>query len=149
MNKALPFLFLLILICFNGTSRANENTNIENCHLDGIRTQVTCGSLLVPENYKQPEGKKISINFAVLPAIDNSENKEPLMFLAGGPGQAAVELAAHIINSFAEIRKTRDIILVDQRGTGLSQPMLCDENDTEQLYMSSLKITQNRTFLIV
>ncbi len=134
MNKALPFLFLLILICFNGTSRANENTNIENCHLDGIRTQVTCGSLLVPENYKQPEGKKISINFAVLPAIDNSKNKEPLMFLAGGPGQAAVELAAHIINSFAEIRKTRDIILVDQRGTGLSQPMLCDENDTEQLY---------------
>ena len=48
------------------------------------------------------------------------------MFLAGGPGQAAVELAAMIRKNFTEIRKTRDIILVDQRGTGKSHPLQCD-----------------------
>ncbi|WP_426369226.1 alpha/beta hydrolase [Pseudocolwellia sp. HL-MZ7] len=135
MRTTLPVLLLFISAFTANFVWANDEVaNIENCHLDGIRSQVTCGTLLVPENYQKPEGKKISINFAVLPAIDNSQDKEALMFLAGGPGQAAVELAAHIINGFAEIRKTRDIILVDQRGTGLSQPMLCDEEKTDQFY---------------
>ena len=135
MNKILFGLLLFMLGFFTSCVWANKGIlDIGNCHLDGIRSQMTCGTLLVPENYKKPEDKNISINFAVLPAIDDSQPKEPLMFLAGGPGQAAVELAAHIISGFAEIRKTRDIILIDQRGTGLSQPMLCDENDTKQLY---------------
>lgn len=135
MNKVLPSLLLFIFGFFTHSVWANKVIpNIENCHLEGIRSQVKCGFLMVPENYNEPEAKYISINFAVLPAIDNSQNKEPLMFLAGGPGQAAVELAAHIISGFAEIRKTRDIILVDQRGTGLSQPMLCDEDSTVQFY---------------
>jgi len=61
----------------------------------------------------------------VIPAIDNSEDKSPLMFLAGGPGQAAVELAAGLRHVFNEVRKTHDLILVDQRGTGQSQPFQC------------------------
>ena len=124
----------LLSITANAVLANEENSAVENCHLDGIRSQVQCGSLNVPENYNKPEGKNISINYAVLPAIDSSKNNSPLMFLAGGPGQAAVELAAHIRRSFAEIRKTRDIILIDQRGTGLSQPMLCDEATKGNLY---------------
>jgi pimeloyl-ACP methyl ester carboxylesterase len=135
VNRKKIVIFLFMLNVIPNLAWSDENIpEIGNCHLEGIRSQVKCGSLMVPENYHNSEGKHISINFAVLPAIDKSQNNEPLMFLAGGPGQAAVELAAHIISNFAEIRKTRDVILVDQRGTGLSQPMLCDENDTKQLY---------------
>ena len=112
---------------------------IENCHVEGIREQVKCGTLTVPENYAKPQGKQISLNFAVLPAIDNSENKTPFMFLAGGPGQAAVELAAPLYRALTEIRKTRDLILVDQRGTGKSNPLTCDEVDAVNVYELSQK----------
>ena len=116
----------------NQTLEQKSKLTLDNCHLDGIREQVKCGSLLVPENYAKEDGEQISVNFAVLPAIDNTENKTPLMFLAGGPGQAAVELAAGLRSAFSEIRKTRDIILVDQRGTGKSHPLECLEVSAEQ-----------------
>ena len=114
----------------------NENLTLENCHLGEIRSQVKCGKLQVPENYQQPNGDKISVNFAVLPAIDNSEYKAPLMFLAGGPGQAAVELATGLNRIFREVRKTRDIILVDQRGTGESSALACELEAVENVYSS-------------
>lgn len=106
-----------------------DNLVLEDCYIEGIRQQVQCGQLTVPENYQQPNDTTISINFAVIPAIDKSQNKEPFMFLAGGPGQAAVELAAGLRQAFTEVRKTRDLILVDQRGTGKSHPLQCDEVD--------------------
>jgi len=109
---------------------------LDNCHLDGIRSQVQCGTLQVPENYAQPNDAQISINFAVLPAIDNSKQKTPLMFLAGGPGQAAVELAAGLRKVFSEVHKTHDIILVDQRGTGKSHPLECTDIDELDVYQA-------------
>jgi pimeloyl-ACP methyl ester carboxylesterase len=123
------------LMMVAGTSSANEPTNtIEDCHVDGIKQQVQCGKLNVPENYTQPDGETISVNFAVLPAIDKSENKEPLMFLAGGPGQGAVSLASGLFKAFNEVRKTRDIILVDQRGTGESHPLQCENVEDLDAY---------------
>ena len=115
---------------------SGSKLKLEDCHIDGIKEQVQCGVLQVPENYSAT-GKKdtqIALNFAILPAIDNSENKEPLMFLAGGPGQAAVELAAHLYKTYREIRKTHDIILVDQRGTGKSHPLECEESKALNAY---------------
>lgn len=56
------------------------------------------------------------------------------MFLAGGPGQAAAELASGLTNVFYEVRKTRDLILVDQRGTGLSHPLQCEEAADQNVY---------------
>lgn len=113
---------------------SDNKLTLENCHLDGIREQVKCGTLSVPENYNKPAGKKIKLNFAILPAIDSSENKTPFMFLAGGPGQAAVELAAPLYRALTEIRKTRDLILIDQRGTGKSNPLTCEEVEAVNVY---------------
>jgi len=128
MKKFWKSLLAIMSLSLANVALANDDSLfIENCHLDDIKQQVQCGKLMVPENYQQPKGQQISINFAVLPAIDNSKNKEPLMFLAGGPGQAAVTLAGGLYKAFNEIRKTRDLILVDQRGTGESHPLQCDE----------------------
>ena len=122
---------------------------IENCHLDGIKSQVKCGTLQVPENWLSPQNsEQISINFAILPAIDNSSNKTPLMFLAGGPGQAASELAAGLNKAFYEVRKTQDIILIDQRGTGKSHPLECEElveQDVYQMIPEDLSVQEIKT----
>jgi pimeloyl-ACP methyl ester carboxylesterase len=143
MIKKWQSLLAISLLSFNSLLLAenldeqknNDNVlTIENCHLKGIKSQVQCGTLQVPENYSLPNGEKITVNFAVLPAIDNSKNKTPLMFLAGGPGQASVELAAHIFKMFGEIKKSHDIILVDQRGTGKSHPLECDDNSVNNVY---------------
>lgn len=109
-------------------SALNQQLTLESCHVKGIRQQVQCGTLVVPENYAEADGTKININFVVLPAIDNSKEKQPLMFLAGGPGQAAAELSGQIYTGFNEIRKTRDLLLIDQRGTGKSHPLQCEES---------------------
>ena len=109
---------------------------LESCHIKGIRQQVQCGTYSTPENYAKPNGAKVDINFVVLPAIDNSQEKLPLMFLAGGPGQAAAELSAQIYRGFNEIRKTRDLILVDQRGTGKSNPLQCEDSLEVDPYIS-------------
>lgn len=133
ITRKVFFAFSLLSIAGN-TWATEHKLTLEDCHIDGIKEQVQCGKLLVPENYQASTGKQISINFSVLPAIDNSKKKEPLMFLAGGPGQAAVELSAHLRNRFSEIRKTRDLILVDQRGTGESNPLQCDEAKNKNAY---------------
>ena len=124
---------LILLLSFNAYSK-EQQFSFENCHVDGVKAQVRCGKLRVPENYSKPSGEQISINFVVLPAIDNSDNKTPLMFLAGGPGQAAAELASGLRRVFNEVRKTRDLILVDQRGTGDSHPLQCEDALEQDIY---------------
>lgn len=107
---------------------------IEDCHVEGIRSQVRCGKLTVPENYNKPTDATLDVNFVVLPAHDNSKNNTPMMFLAGGPGQAAAQMASGILRMFSEVRKTRDIILVDQRGTGQSNGLQCNNFEDYDLY---------------
>ena len=124
---------LILLLSFNAYSE-EQPFMLENCHVDGIKAQVKCGKLQVPENYNKVNGEQISINFVVLSAIDDSDNKTPLMFLAGGPGQAAAELAAGLRGVFNEVRKTRDLILIDQRGTGNSHPLQCEETLNQNIY---------------
>jgi pimeloyl-ACP methyl ester carboxylesterase len=128
--KALFGASLLIVISNSSVAEdmVKQQLTLESCHTKGIRQQVQCGIYVTPENYAKPDGTKIDINFVVLPAIDNSTEKLPLMFLAGGPGQAAVELSAQIYRGFSEIRKTRDLILIDQRGTGKSHPLQCEDS---------------------
>ena len=130
-----PLLILLLSVHASASAYSEEQQfTLENCHVDGVKAQVKCGKLQVPENYSQPNEAQISINFVVLPAIDNSDNKTPLMFLAGGPGQAAAELAAGLRRVFNEVRKTRDLILIDQRGTGESHPLQCEEALEQDIY---------------
>ena len=132
---ALSLLTLLLSVNVKAASDEQvQGLTLDNCHVDGVRAQVKCGKLQVPENYDDANGEQISINFVVLPAIDNSDNKTPLMFLAGGPGQAAAELAAGLRRVFNEVRKTRDLILVDQRGTGESHPLQCEDALEQDIY---------------
>jgi pimeloyl-ACP methyl ester carboxylesterase len=61
----------------------------------------------------------------VLPSLASTPGADPLFFLAGGPGQSAAQLASQVRDMFRTVQRTRDIVLVDQRGTGKSNPLNC------------------------
>ena len=86
-----------------------------------------CGVLSVPENPQQPHGRQIGLHIARVGAISRRKQADPLFVLAGGPGAAAGALYASVAPAFAWILRERDIVLVDQRGTGGSNPLDCAE----------------------
>lgn len=89
--------------------------------------EAQCGSLQVPEDHAHPEGRKITLALAWLPAKGEAE-PDPMLMLAGGPGQSALETFPGIAPAFADVRKKRNIVLVDQRGTGGSNKLSCKNN---------------------
>ncbi|WP_058836046.1 alpha/beta hydrolase [Luteimonas abyssi] len=93
-----------------------------------MRVEAMCGRLDVPEDRDAPDARTLALNIAVLPAR-NQAGLEPVFFLAGGPGQAATAYAGHIDAALREVRRSRDIVLVDQRGTGDSNPLDCVDAD--------------------
>jgi len=85
-----------------------------------------CGYLSVLENPGDSEGRNIELYIQRLPAISSASEQDPLFIIVGGPGQAATEFAPQLAYLFSDVRKKRDIVLLDQRGTGKSNPLDCD-----------------------
>lgn len=112
----------LVAACGDGASK--RGIALSECRLARFAQPAQCGKLEVPENRDQPDGRKITLFVAVLPANTLSPKPDPLFVLAGGPGQAASQLAP-FASQLNAIRRTRDIVLVDQRGTGKSSPLDC------------------------
>lgn len=98
----------------------------EPCRLKGIDREVQCGKVTVAENPDQPEGRRIEVHYAVVPALARVRTLEPVFVFAGGPGQSARALAGHVQPLFARLNARRDIVYVDQRGTGASNPLACE-----------------------
>ena len=88
-----------------------------------------CGTLVVPEDYANPQVRRLALHVAVVPSLDRRGGREPLFVISGGPGQAAAAFYAAYAGAFAEIARTRDLVLLDQRGTGASNPLNCDFPD--------------------
>lgn len=88
--------------------------------------QVQCARLSVPENPTTPGDERLSLLVVRLPASGAHLAEDPLLALAGGPGQAASESFLWLDRAFAELNRRRTIYLVDQRGTGHSRGQHCD-----------------------
>ena len=89
-----------------------------------------CATYAVPEDRAAPGGRKIALNIAWLqPRGGGEQLADPVFFLAGGPGQAAVATYPPLDPVFREVRKQRSVILVDQRGTGKSNLLSCESAD--------------------
>jgi pimeloyl-ACP methyl ester carboxylesterase len=139
MNKSLLFTVLLIAALPKTVLALPDSNQIEfsNCVLALPGTNLTasarCGSLEVAENPADPTGKRISLNIAIAPATGKTTEPDPVFFFAGGPGQAASETWVMIRSTLNKIRKTRDIVMIDQRGTGQSNKLGCDSEVAEDL----------------
>lgn len=102
---------------------------LEPCRLNDLSTPAQCGQLRVKENRTQPDSRMISLRFAVVPAVASTPRRDPLVILVGGPGQAATEAGGALASLFSDVRRSRDIVLVDQRGTGGSHGLPCDDDN--------------------
>jgi len=91
---------------------------------DLAELNALCGEYEVSENRETNEGRKITLNVAVIPSLAKAK-PDPIFLLAGGPGQAATENPWMIMPWVKKLRTYRDIVLVDQRGTGSSNPLDC------------------------
>ena len=90
-----------------------------------IAIAARCGRLPVPEDPSLPSGRQLSLRIAVLPADAPRPRPDPVFVLAGGPGQSVTETYPALAGAFARLNRDRDIVLVDQRGTGGSSPLSC------------------------
>jgi pimeloyl-ACP methyl ester carboxylesterase len=99
------------------------------CALRGVAHPVLCGRLQRPLNPAEPGGRQIDLHYAVLPALARQKKPDPVFFFAGGPGQSAIALAGTINRLLARFANRRDIVLIDQRGTGRSAPLRCPGDD--------------------
>src|SRR5688572_33192764 len=108
---------------------AQPSMQLEPCRIadvDGlVSTEAHCGMLPVPEDPDDPAGAKIHLAIAVVPAISTKAKPDPLFLVAGGPGQGSIHGFAPLLSAFAGIRRERDIVMVDQRGTGGSNRLDC------------------------
>jgi pimeloyl-ACP methyl ester carboxylesterase len=111
---------------------------LKQCQLEGIEEKLFCGKLTVFENRATRTGRKIDLNIVVLPAFDQKTKAEPLFDLAGGPGEASTDAARFYANQGMEYRRRRDVVLVDQRGTGKSNPLSVPREKTPQYYLSEM-----------
>ena len=130
----------------NLTAVSDSSLPLEDCALTsavGNQVDARCGTLTVPEDRANPNGRKIELNVAVIPAIKRNPEADALFLLAGGPGQSAIEAYPAMISLMFQIHENRDIVLVDQRGTGKSNPLKClgpeDESLTDEQVLAKLK----------
>lgn len=87
--------------------------------------RAECGALRVPEDHAAPGGPGLELKIAMVAAHAPEPAPDPVFFLAGGPGQSAIEAYPSIASAFDRIREKRHIVLVDQRGTGGSNRLAC------------------------
>jgi pimeloyl-ACP methyl ester carboxylesterase len=94
------------------------------CGNEQLGPRAECGVVTVLEDRDEPDGRTIDLNLMVLRAAKPSGGA-PLFVLAGGPGQGATDLAGLALGPLAPVNEERDIVLVDQRGTGSSNKLDC------------------------
>ena len=96
---------------------------LRKCTVQGI--EARCGSLAVPENRDRPGGRQIRLRVVVLPSRAEKPLRDAFTYLAGGPGGAATDHVSAAASIWGDVLARRDIVLVDQRGTGGSNPLEC------------------------
>src|SRR4051812_12777843 len=93
---------------------------LSSCALPGLADTARCGVLDVPEAPDRPTARRLPIHVAVIPAKGPHSQPDPIVLLSGGPGEESISAAQEYADLFAALRDDRDILLVDQRGTGQS-----------------------------
>jgi pimeloyl-ACP methyl ester carboxylesterase len=140
-NIGIGDLVIAVSKSLNGCGATFESAACEIPLPDGQDPDnVTCGWLTVPENRRHPEGRAIRLPIVVLKATATKRAPDPLVILAGGPGQWALDsILPRFTGEFAApIQSKRDIVIFDQRGTGRSEPALnCPEVTSYRDYLGT------------
>ncbi|MFG6430202.1 alpha/beta fold hydrolase [Roseateles sp. LYH14W] len=116
---------------------AHAATPLKPCRIAGIPNELQCGSLQRPLDPARPDGAKVDIHYLVVPAMARNKQPDAVLMLAGGPGQSAINVAPRVLQRLSRLGNRRDLVFIDQRGTGKSAPLDCPDDSklpiTEQL----------------
>lgn len=140
------FLFVPALLLLSATTLPAQTLDLEDCRINagapypGIKAR--CGTFVRPLDPASPDGETIELFVAVVPAQSLEPAPDPLVPIAGGPGQASSDFYAATANAFERIRRDRDIVLLDQRGTGQSAPLDCEID--EEIVSGQMSLEQTR-----
>ena len=143
MSKYCQLLLVCVIACsatlfkLNGAPQENGPRNsaaasisLKPCEVSGtreaVKEKVQCGTVDVFEDRRRETGRKIALKIVVFPATGQDKTSDPLFYIPGGPGSSATEDAPFVAQQFAKIREHRDLVFVDQRGTGGSNALNCD-----------------------
>jgi pimeloyl-ACP methyl ester carboxylesterase len=105
-----------------------------SCHLPGVEEALRCLTLPVPLEPGKPA--TLNLHVTIAPALRQGARPDPLFVLAGGPGEAGSDVLPLLATAFRRVRATRDIVFIDQRGTGLSGKLECASDADEDAQVS-------------
>ena len=136
MLRTLTFLVLLVVLSLTQSGydlthgETSKTISLEPCEVNGVtagtKEKVLCGRYEVFEDRAAKAGRKLSLKIVVFPATGSDKLADPFWYIPGGPGSSATEEAPYVADMFRKLRERRDIVFVDQRGTGESHPLNCD-----------------------
>jgi len=127
MTKTFSFIALGLILTLQSASAVKQSPSrlvLHDCELKGVGP-AKCGTLDVYENRATRSRRLNSLNILVLPATSNKREPDPIVYFSGGPGGSATEDAPGLAQGFPKLREHRDMLFVDQRGTGKSHPLDC------------------------
>ena len=152
MNKNTVRHILLTFVLFAASSLAQAQAlELEDCRISigpGYPgTKARCGTMLRPENPDDPASPQIELRVAVVPALNLVPETDAFVPIAGGPGQGSVEFYLSVRGALEGVRRNRDILLVDQRGTGESSRMDCPVDDEALLFETDFTLEDTMTYM--
>ena len=128
-----------------------QSLELEDCRIDAgpgsSSLKARCGTLIRPLDPSGEVPGEIELRVAVVPALNLTPEPDPLVPIAGGPGQGSVQFYTSYRWAFEDVRRDRDILLIDQRGTGESATMDCEFDDDMVDGEYSLELTLEYTEL--
>ena len=124
MKKAVCLLALALPLWAQASTKA--------CRIPNFPQEVQCGQVSRPLDPSQPNGKKIEVHYVVLPSQDRNKLPDAVFLLAGGPGQSAIGVSAFGESMLGKLNRRRDLVFVDQRGTGKSAALTCAKLEKDE-----------------
>jgi pimeloyl-ACP methyl ester carboxylesterase len=128
------FAFLIFALILTACQHAPQSAlhRLHPCKIDEGPTEAFCGQYSVFEDRAAKSGRQIELKIVVAPALKRDPQPDPLFILEGGPGAGAATLATYVLPLFRRFQLDRDIVLIDQRGTGDSNPLNCEPEDRNE-----------------
>jgi pimeloyl-ACP methyl ester carboxylesterase len=101
-----------------------------------LRPRLRCGTVAVPRDHDDPTAGSFKLAVVIVGTTAKDRQPDPVLFLHGGPGSPLTGRTGRIAQrESAVLAPDRDLILVDQRGSGRSEPALCPELPAQQLQL--------------
>ncbi|MFN5028904.1 MAG: alpha/beta fold hydrolase [Burkholderiales bacterium] len=122
---------------------------LKECRVPGVETALKCATHEVFENREAKSGRKIGLNVVVYPASARIKEPDPIFIFAGGPGQAATDVIASVTPQLSGLTTKRDVVFIDQRGTGKSNLLNCKFPSDDAADMASAETRRAVTLKVV